>query len=91
MALTDDLEAAQHAVTTAPLEPPKTHTADRAKSESVLVKTLKAMEDFTFRKRLPQRQSLRTGNENGESSTSSGIELTPTSSEDSEKAQGVLR
>jgi hypothetical protein len=89
MHLTDDLEAARHVETLPPSEQWKTYKAGRDRSESASAIPLRAMENYEFRKRLPQLHSSRSADENAGSSTSSGIELTPVSSADSEQAQGA--
>jgi hypothetical protein len=89
MALLIDLEAARHVEALPLSQPSKTHAAGNNRSDAVPVTTLPIMQSSEFRNRHPQPQSLRNVDQNGESSTSSAIELTPTSSEDSEQAQGT--
>jgi hypothetical protein len=92
MALKDDLEAARHVETQPISEPRRTHAPVKNRSETgpaVPLQPLPTMENSELRSRLPQLQSSSNVDHNGESSTGSGIALTPTSSEDSEHIQGT--
>lgn len=89
MAWQDDLEAARHVETNLLSEPPKTYVAVDNRSDRAPAVPIKTMKSSGFRNRLPQLQSPRNVDQNTESATASGIELTPTSSEDSEQSQGT--
>ena len=91
MALTNDLEAGRCVETPSLSEPPKAYTAGTDRSErtpAIPLQTIQSMQSSKVRSRLPQLQSSRDVDRTGEGATASGIELTPTSSEDSEQAKG---
>lgn len=89
MALEIDLEAARP-VETLPLSKlPRTHDAGNNRSDRGPATTLPTMHTSEIRKRLQQLQPSDNVDQNGDSSTTSAIELTPTSSEASEQAQGT--
>ena len=91
MALKNDLEAGRCVETLSLSEPSKAYTAGKDRSErtpATPLKTVQSMQSSEVRSRLPKLQSSRDVDRTGEGATASGIELTPTSSEDSEQAKG---
>ena len=92
MARTNDLEAGGLAITSAPAEPLRTYTAANDRSDRgspILLQPLPAMHNSAVRSRGPHLQSSMDVDQGGEGSVSSGVELTPTSSENSEQIKGI--
>jgi hypothetical protein len=91
MARTNDLEAGGLATLT-PAEPSRTYTVANDRSDRGLLiplQPLPAMQSSTVRNRGPHLQSSMDADQSGEGSVSSGIEIIPTSSENSEQLPGI--
>ena len=88
MALKIDLEAARPTDSLNLSEPPRIHNADNNRSDRDPETALPVMQNSAIRQRPQQVPASRTEEQNGESSTTSPVDLTPTSSETSEDIQG---
>lgn len=88
MALSIDLEAARPVEALPISNLSKAHNAGNNRSDGAPATTLPTMQNSEIRKRLQQLQPAGNADENGDSLTTSAIELTPTSSETLEQTQG---